>query len=183
MVYDVQDINSQLEKYLRLNKQLQYLENHVDDDNVMQIENLRHELILTETKINLIKPNFENPEKMKYQFSGCAFVTFKTQKMISYVKQYSKKKFFFQNLDKNGSLIKPKSDSLKFIMRNAPEPTDVIWENFEKNHSRWKWIIISILVSLVANLCFIFLIRHIKSFHTKSLSKNSNMTLADFGIS
>lgn len=182
MIYDVQNINFQLEKYLKLNKQLQYLENNIDESNLIKIENLRHEFILTETKINLIKPNFENPEKMKHQFSGCAFVTFKTQKMLNLVKKYSKKKFFFKNINNEGYFVKNDKELLNFKIKNSPEPTDIIWENFEKNHNKWKWFIISMFFSLIANIIFLFLIKHIKTLHTKKLSNKSSNVLINLGI-
>ena len=178
MVYDVQDIDKQLDKYLKLNKKLQYLESYQKEDMTMEIEKLKNKLILIETRINLIKPQFENPDIMKYQFTGCAFVTLKTQNMVGLIKKYYNKKFFFEEINDDGKLVKiTKNEKLLFNIRKAPEPTDIIWENFEKSHSKWKWFIISILFSLVINTIFLFLIKNVKDLHVRKESTLSNNIL------
>jgi hypothetical protein len=189
MVYDVKEFSELLNEFIVLEKKIQSLSMKKQTKKIKhQIDDLKLKFGVKDRYIKVMRNLYEDPDKLQSHFTGCAFITFKTQTMQKEVLKESRKSYFYESLDREDvlhSLNKKKKKKVvnSFTVKKAPEPSDVIWFNFVNNYDGNKWFMLSLLLVFLINVLFIFLFKLLKKAQHKYLDENETINIFEFGIS
>ena len=186
MVYDVKDFSELLNEYIILEKKIKSLSSKEQTDQIKQeIQDLKLKFGVKDRHIQALRKFYEDPYKLQAYFTGCAFITFKNQKIYKKVLKESKNQKFKEPINNANSLVRLKKKEKKvysFIVKKAPEPTDIIWFNFVANYDGRKWFFLSLVLIFFVNIIFIVLFKLLKKAQHKYLDENEKINILIFGI-
>ena len=85
MIYDIKDFTTVLEKYISLQKKIDFIEQRATILEMKMLPKMKIQLSKYHEQVEKLRKNYEDPENLQKYFSGCAFVTFKTQAILQKV--------------------------------------------------------------------------------------------------
>jgi hypothetical protein len=184
MIYDVKDFSKLLDEFIQIEKQIQSLSNKQSTPEIQKkLNSLKNEFGVIHRRIQVLRNFYEDPRKLQAQFTGCVFITFKTQEMFKRVLEESRKSDFYTEVESATTLrkLKKKKKRIKsFIIKKAPEPSDIIWFNFVREYDGRKWFALSIVAVVLVNITFIFIFKYIKKLQHKYLDENEEINILTF---
>lgn len=158
---------------------------------VLTKQEVARKIIEIDCELNEMIDTFEDEEKMRMLFTGTVFATFKDvtdydayreffpintlSKIIIYLKMY----IFCCCL--NDRKLRYLKKSLSLTIDEAPEPSDIKWENLEITNRERRWRTFLVLVAVFFVLCFSFGVLLGISFVQKEIS--SKNTAAKYFLS
>jgi hypothetical protein len=183
MIYDVKNFDQTLTDFVKTRKKyLSLLNRELTPEVLEKMDIMKAKLANLNRRIKALRTIYDNPDKLHAQFTGCALVTFKTQEMKKKVLKESTKSGFFtvlENLDDNDNdNTTPKERKIaKFVIKKAPEPSDMIWSNHVREFDGKTWFYMSLVAIVLVNFVFFYIFKYIKKLQNNYLKNNDEINM------